>query len=345
MGILEGEEVSIESSLPGRILRIELDVGQPVVKGQECVFFDRTDLERKIVEKEGELRRWEAESLREDRRISALIDKEKARLELEEKKLKSSRKALLTRIERLNKEVAVLEAEYKRIDTIKEQKEELVKKGALTRNDLLDVLYRLEPVLRRLSGYKGEFTGVEKEISDLDETIRFLARRRENIESLMWKQSFTPVLKEKIQQAKIKIETLRGSFSKYILTSPISGIVTKILKQPGETAGPRETIARVVDPETLRMKGYIRPELKNDFATNATVEVEFDNGMSITGIIGEYDPVAIPMPVEFRSRFEAVPRVLVTHIKPAGTKSWPAVSGLTAQIRKSTSFLSGGEKP
>ncbi len=345
VGILYGAEVSIESPFAGRILKIDLVVGQTITKGRECVFFDKTDMEREVIEKEGELPPLKTELARGKRRITAHISKEKARLELGEKKLQGSKKALYTRLMRLNKEVEVQNAERKNFETIKEQKEKLVEAGALTKNDLLAVQFQLDPIRRRLAGYTREIEGLKKEISGLDETIDFLSERMTNVKNEILKQSLAPIISEKIRQAEIEIETLRGRLQNYVLTSPVDGIVAEIIKKPGEIAGPREVIARVVDPTTLRMKGYIQPDLANDFPPNATVEVQFDNGTTVSGTIEEYDPVAIPLPDEFRNRFEATPRVLVTHIRPINAKHWPTVPGLTAIIRKSRPLFAGGKKP
>lgn len=343
VGILYGEEVSIESPFTARILRIELAVGQSVTRNKGYVFFDKTEIEREIIEKEGELPRLTAEFVREKRRIDALIDKEIARLELQSQKLRGSKQALYTRIMRLSKEMEVQNAERRNYEAIKTEKEKLVKAGALTKNDLLAVQFQLDPIRSRLSGYSKEIEGLRKEISGIDGTINFMAERKDKVKSEILKQSLAPVVREKIRQAEIQIETQRGRLLNYDLYSPIDGVVAEVLKKPGEMAGPREVIARVVDPATLRMKGYIQPDLKNDFPPGAHVEVQFDNGISVAGTIEVYDPIAIPLPDEFTNRFEATPRVLVTHIRPVNKNNWPTVPGLTAVIRKSRPLFAGGK--
>ncbi len=109
----------------------------------------------------------------------------------------------------------------------------------------------------------------------------------------------------------------RERLKETILCSPANGILTEVLKQPGELVRPGEVIMRVADTSEIIIKGYFDMNYEPMIKAGDNVEIIFEDNFKTGGKIRKVYPGALVMASDFKRPYGPVERAIVTEIVPA----------------------------
>jgi len=162
-------------------------------------------------------------------------------------------------------------------------------------------------------------------------------------EKLKQAQFELSAVKIKLQSAEKKLATYRGQLylppangetgdrmavslhSEGVLYAPQSGIVAEIYKQVGEIAQIGEPILKIVNRKRSYVRTYFASALEKVIQAGDEVNIVFEDGEQVRGVIQKIYPTAFKQPNEKRFDIELVERYIVAEVVPADGQVWERV--------------------
>jgi RND family efflux transporter MFP subunit len=145
------------------------------------------------------------------------------------------------------------------------------------------------------------------------------------------------VLRSRRDQAKAAVDLAKVRLENRTVRSPIDGIFLKTSKSVGEAVERFETIARVVDPSSLRLVVFCDSSLRGRFTIGKTAELLVQSSPQretpASGLIQHIDPMVDAMSGTFRIVIEVTPTAEAIAGLPASlvVPGGPAVAAATPE--------------
>jgi multidrug resistance efflux pump len=254
-GVASELRFEVAPSASGRVGRLEVAVGDEVVKGQIVASLDDRDLLL-------DLREARAEILR----LSALVGREAEAVKKEHRELETDRLRERRRFAR-DVETAVLD----HIEALAAQAEDRVRLRGLElayerTKSLLDSGTTTQALL---DADKTAHDALEKAIAERETRIGKLAERRRQAErryeefaraappSAAESEAMIRPHRHAVEVQEVRVERANLQIAKLVLRAPGAGVVAAILRRPGEHAAAGEPVVSIVAPRATEIVAWI----------------------------------------------------------------------------------------
>jgi HlyD family secretion protein len=242
-GIVESKEVSINSKLPGRIVKIYIEEGDEVKAGQLLVEIEDSDLEAKKVQADAQL-------------LAAQAGLEAAKLEAEA--AEAARNAVMHQVEAAQstldkanngarkQEIAQAQAAYDLWKKTYDRVSALYGKGAVSAQKVDEVKTQLDVAEQTLSiakeGARSEDkSGAQALVQQASSTAQAYS------EKVLQAQAGVKAAEQKVEMAKGVVQEVEAYLKDVRITAPIDGVVTVLNSHEGELVSSGMSIATVTD--------------------------------------------------------------------------------------------------
>ena len=281
-GRIEGDEYDVATKYAGKVEKVFVDEGDEIKKGEILALLDSKEVRarREAAEKayQGALKEAEAlkkevellkeklaaqrEKLRElEREVSLSIKVSKEKL----KRAKASLKGALAQKYRAESTLEKVKKDYERFKRLYERR-------VISKSRYEEALLRLREAE---SGYKSAEAAVEGAralIKEAEKGVKLAQNRKREIEALKREIRATErsiEAKEELYRGALnRAKSLKGSLEEVEavlenlkITSPINGVVSEKMVEPGEVVGAGARLFTLYDLNKLYFEGYV-PESK-----------------------------------------------------------------------------------
>ncbi|MDI3535342.1 MAG: HlyD family secretion protein [Thermosediminibacterales bacterium] len=218
-GMIEAKEVSINSKIPGRIVKLHVKEGTEVKAGDLLVEISSDELRAK------------------EAQMVALVESAKAAYDAARGQVKAANALLQKAVNGAREqEVAQAKAYYELMVKTYDRVERLYEKGAVSEQKRDEVKTQMEIARQK---YDMAEEGARSEDISSAEALLYQAKAMEQ------------AAKEKVEQAKAGLEEVRAYLKDTKITSPINGVVTELNSDEGELVSTGMSIATVTDLENV----------------------------------------------------------------------------------------------
>ncbi|MGE5678065.1 MAG: HlyD family secretion protein [Pseudomonadota bacterium] len=242
-GIVESKEVSINSKLPGRIVKIYIEEGDEVKAGQLLVEIEDSDLEAKKVQADAQL-------------LAAQAGFEAAKLEAQA--AEAARNAVMHQVEAAQstldkanngarkQEIAQAQAAYDLWKKTYDRVSDLYGKGAVSAQKVDEVKTQLDVAEQTLSIAKEgarteDKNGAQALVQQASSTAQAYS------EKVLQAQAGVKAAEQKVEMAKGVVQEVEAYLKDVRITAPIDGVVTVLNSHEGELVSSGMSIATVTD--------------------------------------------------------------------------------------------------
>ncbi len=311
VGRIDGDLVTLNVKYPGRVVRIFVQEGDSIEKGERVARLKSDEYEAKLdrvsAEESAKRRELEARQTELDiakRTIPLALKRADAALRSAE----SKRAQLELEISALRKVVEQDRRDFARTEDLYRRKllqKELYEKAELklkTDRDRLEALeYRREEVVAAIEMAKAgllearasqkKIAALEESIAALEEGIRAIAGARAEVEALL---------------------------SEMTLTSPVDGFVVEKIANEGEVLGSGMAVATLIDPRSLYLKIFV-DTIENGkirIGDRAVIFLDAYPDRPIEAKVVRIAQRAEFTPKEVNVRSDRIQRVFAVHIRP-----------------------------
>ena len=259
-GYVEATEVRVAPEVGGRVLRMSVDEGARVASGSPIAELDTADTEIAI-------RRIEAERAQASAQLRLLH----AGARPEDVRQASAQ------AESAQADVAAAESELKSADVDLARFEALLASSAGSRKQRDDAATRREVAAARVNALRERLRAANEAVSRL----RAGARREE-----------IAAAQARVDAVDAQLAALRKSLADARLTSPVDGIVTSRLVDPGEMVAPRTPLVVVTDLDRAWANVYVDEPIVARLKLGQPIPLVTDAGQRIDGTITFISPKA-----------------------------------------------------
>lgn len=260
-GVIEGMEVNVSSTVPGRILKKFSGEGDPVTSGQVLIELESDELSALKEQASANV-----EKVKADMQVFAsAIENAKANMEAAEADIQGAAAGL----------------EKARVD-MEEKKRELDRYEALFRKQLA-ARATYDAVLAAYEGAEADYRSAKARL------VSIQAKRTAANAQLKTAESQLNASMADLAVAEANRSVYAARLAQTIITSPISGVVVFNAMEPGEWVNPGFTILTIVDMENLYAKIAVEETLVDRISLNQTAAIHTDNspGKAFRGKISE----------------------------------------------------------
>ena len=281
-GRIEGDEYDVATKYGGKVEKVLADEGQWVKKGQLLAEIDSKEVEaRKEAAREAYLGALkEAEALKKE------IEVLKKKLEAQQEHLKELRKEVELSVEisqeKYRRALAGLKgatAEKKRAEAVFEKVRKdyerfknLYLRRVISKSRYEEALLKLKEAESACQRATAEVEGARSLLEEARRGIEVARNRRKEVKALEREVQATEKtlkVKEKLYEADLKkAESLKGKVKEVEavlenlkVTSPVNGVISEKLVEPGEVVGPGARLFTLYNLKELYFEGYV-PESK-----------------------------------------------------------------------------------
>ncbi len=244
-GIVEGEEVNISTTVPGRILKECCEEGAAVTKGATVVELENDDLRASVEQ------------------ALAGVEKAKAEVSVSESAIESSR----ANIRSAEADIKNAEADIEKTRALMEE--------AKRHRDRLDALYKKQLVSRESSETAGVNydTAVADYASSKTRLTAASSKRDAASAQLTTAEDQLNLAKASLRQSEAALTYSRAKLAETIIRSPITGTVVFRALEKGETVSPGTTILTIVDLDNLYVRVDIDETMIGSIALNSEASI------------------------------------------------------------------------
>lgn len=334
-GLLLGTTVFVEPKSVARVRKVDVAENQPVRKDDPLVWLDDVELGQQwdrqnetvnlfVARLETERLGVRADTANEQSRI----DSELGRLSLDLGSLETQNGVATAKAVGARRQLAAIQ------QRVVEQ-EDLVALGTLPRSELSRSQLDLGAAASDLHAFELESAGVQASIASAQKRRVELVARRDAVGSQIEAASRVETLTTELTAAREELQRIASRRDELVLRAPVSGIVQKLSKRPGEIALAGDPILEIADPSAVMVEANFEQIDQHRCVIGAAVDITFETGLRRRGRIAELKPVAEPLPIEYRNQFEARRTTIVAVIRPADDQPWPNRLMLHAVVRSS----------
>ncbi|MGB0390969.1 MAG: hypothetical protein ACPGD5_05335 [Salibacteraceae bacterium] len=124
---------------------------------------------------------------------------------------------------------------------------------------------------------------------------------------------------------------------KRLFVSPMSGVITRIYKNPNEVALKTEEIMNVHQQESVFIKAFFLPEDLESIQVDDEVVIIFPDGTKSHGVLKRFYTATYRLPPEFQKKYESTTRSIAADIYPIDNEDldeWEKFYKIPVQIKK-----------
>lgn len=245
---LDGDIVSLRSSVTATVVSIRFKDNQPVKKGDTLILFDADELKAKLVEAEAMLDNAKANLLVVENRASASVENANASAEASE----SNQQSIVSAKERMDK----AQKDYDRIA-------ELQKVKAATQEQLDNAHSNLQIA-------KADYAkAVSQQQSSASSSSGLRAQAKAE-------QNQIDLAKAQIRQREAEVELAKKQLSYATVLAPCNGIITKRSVQQGQYVSAGQALCVVVDNENFWISANFKETQLKEIKVGNDVEIKLD---------------------------------------------------------------------
>ncbi len=235
-GRIDGDEIELSPKYPGRVVRLLVDEGDQVKKGQIVAVMDSEEV-RARVEQHREL-----VELARQRLLQARVD---YRLTREEVELQIERASFAVRAYRA--QVKAKRVTYRK--ALKDHRRflRLFKRGVVAKS-------RYEEVRRLFVAAKQDFVAAQAKLSMAEREYRIALTKR-GLVSIKERQ--VEAARAQLERAKAALDEARAVLKDFVIRAPVDGVVIEKVADVGEVLSPGSPILVMVDPSKLYLKMFV----------------------------------------------------------------------------------------
>jgi multidrug efflux pump subunit AcrA (membrane-fusion protein) len=261
-GMFDGRRAEVRTNASTRIRKLHVGLGQRVSAMEVIVELDDAEVqaERKVAESELERLEADLEAAKLVLEVEA-AEREQAASERLADRLSSDRNYAM-RVERLRLDkldrmvqLATDEVEVQRLAASYERNRKLHERGVVGDEDLDLIRFEYEAMKRKVEVSKEALAIVEDELKTAlqrkVEPVREAVERRNEI-------ALAPV-REAIQVQRDRVEQIKVRLREYTIRAPFDGVIAMIHSYEGQEVRAGDTVLTVIDPEPIRIVGFLQP--------------------------------------------------------------------------------------
>jgi HlyD family secretion protein len=248
------QSVNISPKSPGRLVRLFVEQGMPVKKGQTLAVMDNLEVyaqgmqaEAKAKEAIAHLEGAKRRIPEEIRQYQAKFYQAQATYKQLEARMKQARERIPTDIEQAQAQIQAAQSRYRLAENRVKRNENLVREGAIATdqfdsvlNDYLSAKANLDEAMRRLEQLQKtaspEVEGIQQEMAKAAASMaeaKFALEQRQNTQA-----TEIAALESALAGAKANLEQVKIQYRDTVITAPFDGIVTQKYATEGSFVTP-----------------------------------------------------------------------------------------------------------
>jgi HlyD family secretion protein len=297
VGNFDGDLININTKYPGRVVKINIDDGSDIKKGEIIAVLDSDEYENKLKAVESQIRAKGNEL----NFTTAKINNSIKEAELAYKAKKDELKALNAQIESLKAVIVQDKKDEKRIA-------KLVKRKVNKIHDLELAKLKTVTDTKKLDALKAKKEALKKEVNIAKKNLDTALAAKENIKAL----------KNVILALKSQRNEIQAVIDKLTIKSPIDGYIVDKIANIGEVLGAGMSVATAIDPRNLYLKMYV-DEVNNGkikIGDRAVIFLDAYPNKPIPAQVIKIATKAEFTPKEVEVREDRIERVYEVDIKP-----------------------------
>ncbi len=281
-GRIEGDEYDVGTKVGGKILRILVDEGDEVRKGELLAELESEQLRARLRRALAALE-FAKESLKAKRREVNTLKEKLRSLEIKRSILmdevslnvdvaKKRKEIALKEIERLRHRKEELSARYRKIKRDLERYRDLHRKGVVPKSKLEEMETQERIILERLKAMDRSIGELVDRLSLAELELRRAESRRREVsvlgreiralrETLRAKERELSAFRSKVKEAQALVEEIEAHLKDTEIRAPAGGVIVEKMVEEGEVVAPGQRLFTIVNLDRLYFKGYL-PETK-----------------------------------------------------------------------------------
>lgn len=317
-GTIEGTEANLAFQVSGRVVKVLVDEGQQVEKGQVMAELDRAEFlarrNRAEANLEGCLEKLkQSETVLELQKITLPAEVEKAEAAVKVLKAKLNELEAGFRVQEVEQTRLALDAARVTMENARREKarfDALYKRSTVSENEKDEVDLRYEKVLKeyertkeayqlRRKGYRKEV--VEAARAKVVEGWAALRQAKGNLKRIEATAREVKVAKAEVEAAKATLELAEIQLRHTHLRAPFRGILTSRNVEPGEVVSPGREVLSMSDLSVVDLKiyvdeteiGKVKPGQLSEVKVDTFPNKAYEGQVSFISSEGEFTPKII----------------------------------------------------
>ena len=337
-GRIEGEQYDVSTKYPGRVKELFVKEGDWVKKGESLALLESEEEEALLkglkaqhrgALKEVEALKKEVSSYRE--KLKALQEKLselKRSVELEkESSLKELERARAL-VERAKEELNRAKAAYDKAEKDLKRFKALYERRVISKDRLEQVELKFKEALSRLREAEATVRAYRAGVKEALLKVKLSENRKREVESLKReigalketiraKEKGIEVAKERAESIKAQVERVEATLNNYVIRSPVEGVVSYKLVEPGEVVGAGARLFTLYNLKELYFEGFV-PEKEIGLlhlGQKAIIKVDSYPKRSFRGAVSFISTYAEFTPKEVQTKEERVKEVFKVKVR------------------------------
>lgn len=276
VGLARAVEYDVSSDVTGRIESLSVDLFQDVEAGQVLAVLDDAEIKARLETAKAELSRLAANVSTNLRNVQ--VDEERLRLQ-----------SMQVRVQ-----VEADKVEMARLDLEVQRQQKLAKAGVLAQGELDNARLSRDAVARRIEENEGLLSRTAAEHQKTDETRDKMAT---SLVSTDAEDPKVAPLRESVRAQEALIEEIDVERRNLALRSPVSGRVSQVLMQAGQTALPGRPVIVVSQRMATEAIVYVPEAIAKSTTPGNPVRVATASAIS-EGIVDRVGPSVQQIPAQ-----------------------------------------------
>ncbi len=311
VGRIDGDLINLNVKYPGRILKINIEDGEEVKKGEVVakLFSKEYEAKKEALKASIEAKKSELEAKKVEFEIVKETISEDVKKAFENVKHQEALlKELLKGIDSQKEVVGQAKKDYERI-------KDLYSKNLIDKHSLEEASLKLEVERNRLASLYDKKAQIVSFINSSKSTLKQSKSSLKKIEALEFSIKALQNSIKVLEAQKKEIETVLDEF---VIRSPINGFVVDKVANEGEVVGAGSVIASLIDPKSLYLKIFVDTinNGKIKIGDKAVIFLDAYPSKPIEAKVVRIAQKAEFTPKEVAVRSDRIQRVYAIHIKP-----------------------------
>ena len=297
IGKVDGDLINVNTKYPGRVVKIDVDMGDEVKKGEVLAVLDSKEYKKKLEAIENQIKAKENELNFTTVKINDTIKKAKKGVEAKQKELN----ALTAQIDSLKLVIAQDKRDEKRI-------RKLVAKHQAEHHKLELATLKTKTDINKLKALNAKKEALLIAIKIAKDDLHTAIAAKENITAL----------KNAINALKAQRDEVKTMIDKLTIKSPINGYVDTKIAQKGEVLGAGMPVVSLINPKELYVVVFVDEITNGKIKLGDRAEIFLDSFPNdpIPAVVSRIAKKAEFTPKEVAVKSDRVTRVYEVRLKP-----------------------------
>ena len=297
IGKVDGDLINVNTKYPGRVVKIDVDMGDEVKKGEVIAVLDSEEYKKKLEAINNQIKAKENELNFTTAKINDTIKKAKKGVEAKQKELN----ALTAQIDSLKLVIAQDKRDEKRI-------RKLVAKHQAEHHKLELATLKTKTDINKLKALNAKKEALLIAIKIAKDDLHTAIAAKENITAL----------KNAINALKAQRDEVKTMIDKLTIKSPINGYVDTKIAQKGEVLGAGMPVASLINPKELYVVIFVDEITNGKIKLGDKAEIFLDSfpDKPIAAVVSRIAKKAEFTPKEVAVKSDRVTRVYEVRLKP-----------------------------